>query len=104
MHDMTGVDMIAAERNRQITQEGWTAEHDDGHKHGEMAVAADAYIFAALANVTKVKVMKTILWPWKDEDWKPSHTDPVRNLVKAGALIAAEIDRLQRGKGYTPCT
>jgi hypothetical protein len=33
-------------------------------------------------------------WPWNDDDWKPS-PDPIRNLVKAGALIAAEIDRLQ---------
>ena len=36
------------------------------------------------------------LWPWSDKWWKPSD-DPVRNLVKAGALLAAEIDRLQRG-------
>ena len=36
-------------------------------------------------------------WPFEDAAWKPSH-DPVKNLVKAGALIAAEIDRLQRQK------
>ena len=36
-------------------------------------------------------------WPWGSEYWKPSE-DPVRNLVKAGALIAAEIDRLNRAK------
>jgi hypothetical protein len=34
-------------------------------------------------------------WPWHPDWWKPSR-DPVQNLVKAGALIAAEIDRLQR--------
>jgi hypothetical protein len=34
-------------------------------------------------------------WPWDEKWWKPS-TNPIRNLVKAGALIAAEIDRLQR--------
>lgn len=34
-------------------------------------------------------------WPWHSSWWKPSD-DPIRNLVKAGALIAAEIDRLQR--------
>ena len=33
-------------------------------------------------------------WPWAKKWWKPSD-DPVRNLVKAGALIAAEIDRLE---------
>jgi hypothetical protein len=36
-----------------------------------------------------------IFWPWDQDWWKPS-PDPIRNLVKAGALIAAEIDRLQR--------
>jgi len=35
------------------------------------------------------------LWPWGSEWWKPSK-DPIRDLVKAGALIAAEIDRLQK--------
>ena len=35
-------------------------------------------------------------WPWDMKWWKPSDEDPIRNLVKAGALIAAEIDRLQR--------
>jgi hypothetical protein len=38
---------------------------------------------------------KSYSWPWDAEWWKPS-PDSVRNLVKAGALIAAEIDRLQR--------
>jgi hypothetical protein len=32
-------------------------------------------------------------WPWSFEWWKPK--DRIRNLVRAGALIAAEIDRLQ---------
>jgi hypothetical protein len=31
-------------------------------------------------------------------DWKPSPDDRFRELVKAGALIAAEIDRLLRAK------
>jgi hypothetical protein len=39
-------------------------------------------------------------WPWDASWWKPSN-DPVRNLVKAGALIAAEIDRLQRAAAST---
>lgn len=34
-------------------------------------------------------------WPWAAKWFKPSD-DPIRNLVKAGALIAAEIDRLQK--------
>ena len=37
-------------------------------------------------------------WPW-DESWfKPTPDDRIRELVKAGALILAEIDRLQRLK------
>jgi hypothetical protein len=36
-----------------------------------------------------------MLWPWSGMDWRPS-ADRVRELAKAGALIAAEIDRLNR--------
>jgi hypothetical protein len=38
------------------------------------------------------------LWPFAPERWKPSPSNRIRELVKAGALIAAEIDRLQRTK------
>lgn len=33
-------------------------------------------------------------WPWDDVWWKPK--DPRTNLVKAGALILAEIERMDR--------
>ena len=36
------------------------------------------------------------LWPWRPSWWKPTPDDRVRELVKTGALIAAEIDRLRR--------
>lgn len=35
-----GVSLIAAERARQISREGWTPEHDDEHRNGEMAISA----------------------------------------------------------------
>lgn len=35
----TGIEAIAAERQRQIEKEGWTPEHDDTHGAGEMAEA-----------------------------------------------------------------
>jgi hypothetical protein len=35
-------------------------------------------------------------WPWDREWWKPTPNNRIRELAKAGALIAAEIDRLQR--------
>ena len=88
---MTGVDMIAAERLRQVVVEGWTAEHDDQHGAGELVSAAECYLINGHVH------MPAESWPWDGSWWKPSD-DPIRNLVKAGALIAAEIDRLQRVK------
>ena len=100
---MNGIQRIAAERQRQIEAdpngEGWTAEHDDGHDRAELISAAACY--AALAQATQGPDCQSALnfchdlWPWSAEWWKPS-ADPIRNLEKAGALIAAEIDRLQR--------
>ena len=98
---MSGVDLIAAERQRQLDVEGWTPEHDDAHPHCELSQAAKTYISAAqLAArggdpaLLRLDAVNTH-WPWSLDWWKPSD-DPIRNLVKAGALIAAEIDRLER--------
>lgn len=98
-----GADLIAAERHRQVDAEGWTPEHDDEHDDGALVSAAVCYEFAALALVHNAEVdAYEVLdfWPWDESWWKPSD-DPIRNLVKAGALIAAEIDRLGR---LTRCT
>ncbi len=94
--------MIDNERTRQITSEGWDAQHDDKHTDAELVEAARAYTWAALcevkfgANGQDFNLLPND-WPkeWAKEWWKPSD-DPILNLVKAGALIAAEIDRLQR--------
>lgn len=99
----TGAAMIAGERERQVTAEGWTPAHDDRHDAGEMIDAARCYALRAEAeyygenNVTfaDVRSRRPRSWPWEERWWKPSD-DPIRNLVKAGALIAAEIDRLIR--------
>lgn len=88
----TGAQLITAERKRQITKELWCEDHDDTHGEGELAYAARCY---ALPNISE-KTNPPMDWPWQDDDWKPKD-DPIRNLVRAGALIAAEIDRLQRG-------
>lgn len=109
---MTGIELIAAERRRQVEWEGWTAEHDDTHSHGELADAAACYasicgalVRGATADDFHVadNLGDALTWPWSDEDWKPTD-DPIRNLVKAGALIAAEIDRLQRLAAARPDT
>jgi hypothetical protein len=95
----SGIDLIADERLRQVSQEGWTPEHDDEHDGSELADAAAAYALQASGEFS----LASRHWPF-DDGWKPS-SDPIRNLVKAGALIAAEIDRLQRvsqGQAQTP--
>jgi len=94
---MTGVHLIAAERARQIKDEGWSRTHDDEHAHGEMALAAACYaVVDAEATAFKgfLDDLWGMLWPatnWSIKWWKPK--DPLRNLIRAGALIAAEIDR-----------
>lgn len=88
----TGAELIAAERDRQIHVEGWTAAHDAQHSGGELAAAAKCYLSSRAG--TQFLTSAPGQWPWAHSWWKPS-TDRVRNLVKAGALIAAEIDRLQ---------
>lgn len=99
----TAIELISYERVRQISQEGWTPEHDDEHDDGELAHAAAAYAVEATGYMPHPDAILNgmgptkPLWPWGPEWWKPAD-DPIRNLVKAGALIVAEIERLQRQK------
>lgn len=79
---------VLAERRRQIGAEGWTQEHDDEHSTQELAFAAACYATADEGDAPPA------VWPWHLSWWKP--TDRRRNLVKAGALILAEIERLDR--------
>lgn len=104
-----GARLVAAERRRQVEVEGWTPEHDAAHDRAELLAAARTYLNEAATQVrhparprdhaytlNPVDDRGQALpspWPWAPEWYKPS-PDPVRNLVKAGALIAAEIDRL----------
>lgn len=91
---MTGIELIAAERKRQIEVEGWTPEHDDQHNCRELALAAVAYIEHYLAPDCPSPPW-TYPVNWDRKWWKPS-PDPQRDIVKACALLAAELDRLQR--------
>lgn len=94
--DATGDVRITAERMRQVRIEGWTPEHDDEHIAAELGRAALAYLTCAINQTGwDNHGSGARAWPWHHDSWKPSD-DPIRNLVKAGALIAAEIDRLQR--------
>jgi hypothetical protein len=99
---VNGCERIAAERQRQIDKEGYDATHDDGHDGHEIAFAALAYI--SLAVNRAVFVMREgqgfiqFIDPWAETGWSPMDREPTQidALVKAGALIAAEIDRLLR--------
>lgn len=97
-----GVVAIAAERRRQVEDEGWSFGHDDKYTNGQLLAAARCYAWAAewiehhpgdLPYIAAVPVG----WPWPASWWKPT-ASPERNLEKAGALIAAEIDRLRRAR------
>lgn len=83
---------VLAERTRQITHECATPIQDDGYTDSQLALAAATYVLAGLGWEEKEIVGR--YWPWDNRWWKP--TTPRRNLVKAGALILAEIERLDR--------
>lgn len=97
-----GLDLVAAERKRHIEVEGWTPEHDAEHRDEELATAAACYALPHYLRPFPVREDSQIpiLWPWDRQSWKPG-TDRVRELVKAGALIVAEIDRLVASQSNT---
>jgi len=90
---------IMAERTRQIEKEGFTAHGDDLFDAGELARAAMCYCMEPgdIENGDEPCVPQE--WPWEDKWWKPTPDNRIRELEKAGALIAAEIDRLLRLDG-----
>jgi hypothetical protein len=97
----SGVARIAAERRRQIEVEGWTADHDDDHTEGEMAAAAACYANVTVQYLRGLGIdLPPVGFPgaWMVARWWKPSTDPIRNLERAGALIAAEIDRLERAR------
>ena len=83
---------VMTERRRQIEEKGWTPEHDDEHAGFELARAGACY--AEYGNWPAHSEVPPNSWPWPAAWWKPS--DYRRNLVKAAALILAEIERLDR--------
>lgn len=84
---------VLAERQRQVAAEGWTAAHDDEYQNSELADAAACYAIHAHNQGFSTPAH----WPWPPTWWK--QTNPRRDLVKAGALILAEIERIDRAAG-----
>jgi hypothetical protein len=113
-----GAELIAIERARQINEARWTSEHDDKHTKGQLAMAAvcyasveRVYVCREYANGTMYRDPfpfdvrdKRFLYGERRNNWVNEIPDPstytkeerIDLLVKAGALIAAEIDRLRR--------
>lgn len=89
---------IAAERKRQVEVEGWTPQHDDEHVNGEMAAAAACYaVGRRIPEAYAEGAHFAWVWPWDWKWWNPDTRR--RELIKAGALIVAEIERLDRTAG-----
>lgn len=94
---------VLAERRRQVEDEQWTPEHDDRYRHRQLAMAAACYAAAVpvhdVLDCSDGRIEKRVpavsrAWPWAKAWWKPGTAR--QNLVKAGALILAEIERLDR--------
>lgn len=83
----------AVERRAHVTREGYTPEHDDGHRRGELAMAAACY---AADHCQLNEPLRQRLWPWDQEEFRPK--DARRNLVRAASLLIAEAERLARAE------
>lgn len=100
------IEDILSERTRQIEVEGFNEAHDDQHGFSELARAAAVYAtYAALPEFDREQGKKfgphhygaLMLWPWEAAYFKLS--DPRRDMIKAAALLVAEIERLDRLEG-----
>ena len=104
----SGVKLIAEERQRQIEVEGYDKAHDQKYstdknlRSDSLVVAAVCYASPSHLRVNSHPCEETttqgkppLIWPWDSNYWKPTPDNRIKELVKAGALIAAEIDRLQ---------
>ena len=84
---------IGEERMRQVEIEGWTEAHDDKWINAELAAAAASYAWPRDGKMQDGRIVPK-QWPWHWSWWKVAGQR--RNLIKAGALIVAEIERLDR--------
>lgn len=107
---MTGIEEISIERVRQVTREGFDAKHDQLNTQFELSRCAIAYINQAQnlgLSVWQDRIPDEYPVTWDKKFWKPlpkdenslcpviELDDSIQMLTRAGALIAAEIDRLK---------
>lgn len=88
--------LVALERERQIKVERFNDVHDDRYIYGELARAAACYTLANIEEMDPYSFnsLWRSVWPFDKKWWKPG--DSLRNLAKAGALILAEMERIER--------
>lgn len=86
------VQLVCDERDRQKDVEGWSEAHDDEHEDMELSRAAGCYLL--FSESYDVEGVPPPHWPWEPQWWKPK--DYTRNLVRSGALVLAEIERILR--------
>lgn len=90
---------VIAERRRQQSDEGWTPEHDDGHVNDEIAAMAAYYAMPVGARdwpASETGYGATFGEAIRPEGWQAKESDRWDELVKAGALVLAELERLER--------
>lgn len=101
---------VINERQRQINQEFYSTENDDEYEQNELLRAAVCYAENVVRrgwvfdsnfgpDVYQEEEVPD-LWPWDLDFWKPKN--PRRDLVRAAALIIAEIERIDRSTGAKP--
>lgn len=103
---ISALELIQQERQRQINKHGYAHEHDDKHTEGQLSDAAICYLIDdsvrdRYALYDGTDNFLDYFWPWNDKEhkpagFKPTPNDRIRELSKAGALVLAEIERLQR--------
>lgn len=91
-HTRAIVAEVHAERVRHRSAHNWTIAHDDEHSDRSLSKAAAAYALSASGLMKNGPTLHP--WPWDKKWWNPK--DPRRDLIRAAALIVAEIERLDR--------
>lgn len=93
----TGIELITEERQKQIDKHGFTAEHhflnsDKWYSKDQLKTAAK-YLLDENINEDELNNFVPINW---DKEWfvKLNKKESKKRLIIAGALIAAELDRL----------
>lgn len=103
---LSGIQLIAIERKRQIEELGYNYRNDALYSNEQLAKAGACYALPEDYRGENLEPVEdpeydnllNAIWPWDKSYWKPTPEDRIKELSKAGALIAAQIDYLQNIK------